>query len=248
MSKQREAVREFLRAVSEGRFDDLRKLLVPATYIEHDPSKANGADGGAESICPFKAGDYQEIVRIFEDGPYVVAQSDGSVAGLNTFFDVFRFEHNLIAEHWRFSAKAGPPNTSGHTQVDGPTSPRDLERTERNKAFLRDYYESFHIQGRHDHPEKYFVEGRMVRHEPGVSDGVQEFLSDVKVLMQHRTIDRIKLLLGQGDFVFLAAEGTHERKPCLYIDLYRIEDLKIIEHWGFPQPVVETSSSRNAIV
>ena len=88
----------------------------------------------------------------------------------------------------------------------------------------------------------------MVRHEPGVSDGVQEFLDDVQVLMQHRTIDRIKLVLGRGDFVFLVAEGTHEEKNCLYVDLYRIEGLKIVEHWGFPQTVPETSRNRNGIV
>ncbi len=88
----------------------------------------------------------------------------------------------------------------------------------------------------------------MARHEPGVSDGVQEFLDDVQVLMQHRTIDRVKLLLGQSDFVFLVAEGTHEGKPCLYIDLSRIEDFKIVEHWGFPQSVPLTSRNGNAIL
>jgi predicted SnoaL-like aldol condensation-catalyzing enzyme len=72
----------------------------------------------------------------------------------------------------------------------------------------------------------------MIRHEPGVRDGVAEFLRDVEVLMQHRTIDEVKLLLGQGDFVFIAAKGTHEGDPCVYINLYRVEDEKIVEHWG----------------
>jgi predicted SnoaL-like aldol condensation-catalyzing enzyme len=55
--------------------------------------------------------------------------------------------------------------------------------------------------------------------------------------MQHRTIDEIKFLLGQGDFVFIAAMGTHEGEPCVYIDLYRVKDEKIVEHWGFPELV-----------
>ena len=190
--------------------------------------------------------DDQQVVRIFEDGPYVFAQTDGNIGGLNTFFDVFRFENDFIVEHWRFASEAAPPNKSGHTQVDAPTQARDLEETCRNKAILHDYYETFHLKGNHDRSGEYFVEGHMIRHEPGVSDGVQEFLSDVKVLMQHRTIDRIKLLLGQGDFVFLVAEGTHENKPCLYIDLYRLEKLKIVEHWGFPQPVPLVERLKNA--
>jgi len=60
-------------------------------------------------------------------------------------------------------------------------------------------------------------------------------MRDVEVLMQHRTIDEIELLLGQGDFAFLAAKGTHEGKPCVYIDLYRVENEKVVEHWGFPE-------------
>lgn len=86
----------------------------------------------------------------------------------------------------------------------------------------------------------------MIRHEPGVRDGVAEFLRDVKVLMQHRTIDEVKLLLGQGDLVFIAAKGTHEGKPCVYVDLYRVEGEKIVEHWGFPEMIPPQSASKNS--
>ncbi len=224
------------------------QYLSQTTYREHDPHVADGVAGVQAYIEQLAREDHLQVIRIFEDGTFVVAQSDGKIAGQNTLFDVFRFEADYIVEHWRFSAEAGPPNRSGHTQVDGPTHPQDLDRTEQNKTFLRDYYETFHLRGDHKHPDKYFIDGHMVRHEPGVSDGVQEFLDDVQVLMQHRTIDRIKLVLGRGDFVFLVAEGTHEEKNCLYVDLYRIEGLKIVEHWGFPQTVPETSRNRNGIV
>ena len=115
---------------------------------------------------------------------------------------------------------------------------------------MRDYYETFHISGDHSRSNDYFTEDVMVRHEPGVRDGVAEFMRDVKVFMQHRTIDEVKLLLGQGDFVFIAAQGTHEGDPCLYIDLYRVEDEKVVEHWGFPEsvPPREKSKSNNRML
>jgi predicted SnoaL-like aldol condensation-catalyzing enzyme len=65
------------------------------------------------------------------------------------------------------------------------------------------------------------------------------------MLMQHRTIDEIKLLLGQGDLVFVAAKGTHEGGLCVYIDLYRVENLKVVEHCGFPQMVPPQSEWKN---
>ena len=63
--------------------------------------------------------------------------------------------------------------------------------------------------------------------------------------MQRRTIDGTKLLLGRGDFVFIAARGTHEGEPCLYIDLYRVENLKIVEHRGFPRQVPPQPQRKN---
>ena len=58
-----------------------------------------------------------------------------------------------------------------------------------------------------------------------------------------RTIDAIVLLVGQGDLVFIAARGTHAGEPCAYIDLYRVEAGKLVEHWGFPQAIPRQEAS-----
>ena len=102
---------------------------------------------------------------------------------------------------------------------------------------VRRYYETFHLAGDHGRPERWFKGDLCIRHEPGVRDGVAAFLRDVEELMRHRTIDGVKRLLGQGDLVFSAATGTHDGEACVYADLYRVEDERIVEHWGFPQAV-----------
>ena len=109
---------------------------------------------------------------------------------------------------------------------------------------MRDYYQAFHIEGRHDVLPQYFSDDRCVRHEPGVADGLGEFLSDVQRLMRERTIDEIKILLGGGGLRLPRRQGTHQAKPCAYIDLYRAENGKIVEHWGFP--TVPSRSRRRA--
>jgi predicted SnoaL-like aldol condensation-catalyzing enzyme len=45
--------------------------------------------------------------------------------------------------------------------------------------------------------------------------------------------------------VFIAAKGTHEGEPCVYIDLYRVKDEKIVEHWGFPEMVPPREQWKN---
>ena len=210
--------------------------LDPERYVEHDPQVADGVTGVRAYVEAMALVARMEIVRIFEDGDLVVAQADGQVRGDGTFFDVFRFDGGVIVEHWGFAAPSGLPNLSGHTQVDGPVEAGRPEDTAANKAFVRDYYETFHLQARHDLADRYFAGSPMIRHEPGVSDGVDAFLRDLAVATRDRTIDEIQLLAGRGDLVFLAALGTHRDEPCAYVDLYRVERYTIAEHWGFFQP------------
>jgi predicted SnoaL-like aldol condensation-catalyzing enzyme len=207
-------------------------------FVQHNPYAADGVEGLTHFISQSPRDQLQmTVVRAFQDGPYVVTQAKGHRSGKEIFFDIFSFEDGLIVEHWAFSAKDAPPNPSGHTQIDGPTEAQHFEDTEKNKSLLRTYYETFHIRADHSRSEQYFDGDFMIRHEPGVRDGVGEFMRDVEVLMQHRTIDEIKFLLGQGEFAFIAAKRTHEGRPCLYIDLYRVQEEKIVEHWGFPEVV-----------
>jgi predicted SnoaL-like aldol condensation-catalyzing enzyme len=64
-------------------------------------------------------------------------------------------------------------------------------------------------------------------------------------LIKDRTIDEIKFALGQGDFVFIAAKGTHKGEPCVYIDLYRVEEGKIAERWGFSEQIPPREEWKN---
>ena len=215
-------------------------------YVEHDPYVGDGVAGLRRYVEQIGSEEHRlDVIRAFEDGDHVVVQADGQVRGDGTFFDVFRFEDGLIVEHWGFSAPSGPPNLSGHTQVDGPVAPVRLDETAANRAFVRDYYERFHIGGRHDLADRFFAGSPMIRHEPGVADGVDAFLRDLAVLTKDRTIDQIRLLFGQGDLFFLAALGTHQGKPCAYVDLYRVEADRIMEHWGFPEAIPPPDMRRN---
>ncbi len=233
--------------ISAGDVHRATEYIDQTRFIQHNPYAADGVEGLSQFISKSPRDQLQlTVVRAFQDGPYVVTQAKGQRSGRNIFFDIFRFEDGLVVEHWAFSAMDAPPNQSGHTQFDGPTEATHLENTEKNKSLLRTYYETFHLHGDHSRSEVYFDGDLMIRHEPGVRDGVAEFLQDVETLMQQRTIDEIRFLLGQGDFVFVAAKGTHEGEACVYIDLYRVQDEKIVEHWGFPEMIPPQREWKNS--
>jgi predicted SnoaL-like aldol condensation-catalyzing enzyme len=193
------------------------KSIDPKRYVEHNPLAADGVLGLREYISQFPRDNHHlALVRAFQDGPYVFTHAEGEILGRGVFFDLFRFEDGLIVEHWMFSAPGAPPNKSGHTQTDGPTQAKLWEDTEKNKAFVREYYETIHVCGDHSKIPQYFHGDHCIRHEPGVRDGVSAFKHDLEELTKHRSIDKIKFVFGQGDFVFIAAEGSHESKPCAY--------------------------------
>jgi predicted SnoaL-like aldol condensation-catalyzing enzyme len=231
----------------EARDADLAtKYIHPTKYKQHNPRVADGIAGVKEwisQLSPEKSP--LKTIRAFQDGPYVFTQEEGNVFGKSVFFDIFRFEDGLIVEHWVFSAKAAPPNESGHTQTDGPAQAKLSEDKEKNRSIVREYYETIHISGDHSKIPQYFSGDHCIRHEPGVRDGVAAFKRDLEELTKHRSIDEIKFVLGQGDFVFIAARGSHEGNPCVYVDLYRVEDGKIAERWGFPDEIPPQEQWKN---
>jgi predicted SnoaL-like aldol condensation-catalyzing enzyme len=241
-----ENVLTVLRDIGSGNPDLATGHMNPAKYIEHNPRTADGVDGLREYISRLsKEKSHLKVVRAFQDGPYVFTHGEGLILGQNIFFDIFRFEDSRIVEHWVFSAKAAPPNESGHTQTDGPTQAKLFDDKDKNKAIVREYYETIHISGDHGKIPQYFSGDHCIRHEPGVRDGVTAFQLDLKELVKHRSINEIKFVFGQGDFVFIAAKGSHEDDPCVYIDLYRVEEEKIAERWGFSEEIPPQEEWKN---
>ena len=231
-----------LRAVGSGDGDLAGRQVSPVSFVQHDPRIADG-QAGLREFAGRNGGDRGlETVRIIEDGPLVVAHG---VEGPEVVFAVFRFQDGLVAEQWRFAVPTAPLNESGHSQTDGPSRPDPRQDSAEAKALVRDYYQTVHLGGRHERIREFLSSDRQVRHEPGVRDGLAAFEQDLAVLTRSRTIDEIVLLAGQGDLVFIAARGTHDGRPCAYIDLYRVEAAMLVEHWGFPQPFPSPDTSRN---
>jgi len=241
-----EKVLTIFHGISAGDVDLATRHIDRKLFVQHNPYAADGVEGLRQFINQSPRDQLQlTVLRAFQDGPYVVTQAKGQRSGRNVFFDIFRFEDGLVVEHWAFSAMDAPPNQSGHTQTDGPTEAKLSEDTEKNKSIVCEYYETIHVSGDHVKIPQYFHGDDCIRHEPGVRDGVAAFQSDLQELTKHRSIDEIKFVLGQGDFVFIAAKGSHKSEPCLYIDLYRVEDGKIAERWGFPQEIPPQEDSKN---
>lgn len=122
---------------------------------------------------------------------------------------------------------------------------------ENNKRIVREYYElAFNEQKPEEAVAKYM--GSYYRqHNPLAGDGPEPFIGFVKYYTQanpqlHMEIKRI---IAEGDLVVV--HNHHVRYPgdrgVAVMDIFRLEDGKIVEHWDVLQDVPESAANSNTM-
>jgi predicted SnoaL-like aldol condensation-catalyzing enzyme len=224
------------------------KYVNPDSFVNHNHRAYDGLQGIQGFINHLPPQSSAKVVRAFQDGPYVFAHSEGDVFGRKIFFDIFRFEDGLIVEHWDNISDQASPNVSGHTQIDGPLQATDRHETEKNKALLRDFYEKIFLEGKVGSMPQFFDGDKLIRHDSRGGDG----LSELAALMHEQAhkgivmqVSKIEMILGEGNFVLVAASGSIAGEPVAYYDLFRVQDSKIAEHWNVIEEVPPADQWKN---
>ena len=217
-------------------------------YKQHNLGVADGLDGFGAALA--QLADYPEkarvnTVRAFEDGDYVILQTEYNFFGSKAGFDIFRFEDGLIVEHWdNLMPYNGEKNPSGRTEFDGTTEFSDLDKTDENKALVRGFVTDV-LKG--EHPERlteYFDGNRYIQHNPAIADNLDGLgaalaaMAEQGIKMEYFTIHKV---FGCGNFVLAISEGAFAGKPTSYYDLFRVENGKIAEHWDVMETIAPES-------
>lgn len=203
-------------------------------YIQHNLGAPDGRDG---FLGLFQIPDVQfkvNVVRAFEDEDYVVTHTEYDFFGPKVGFDIFRFEDGKIVEHWDNLQEVATETVSGRSQTDGPTEPKDLDKTEENKKLVEGFVNDV-LLGKNPGKITDYISTEMYhQHNPHVADGLDglgkalQGLADAGMPM---TYSKNHLVLGQGNFVLTQSEGVFMKKNVAFYDLFRVQDGKIVEHW-----------------
>lgn len=110
---------------------------------------------------------------------------------------------------------------------------------EKNKEVIRKFYQEFfndHIVGSADK----YVREDYIQHNPGVDQGreslksafADKFVSDSEFRLD------IKMLIAEKDLVavYLKNVDPQGNTKCRVVDIYRLEDGMLAEHWDVLQP------------
>jgi predicted SnoaL-like aldol condensation-catalyzing enzyme len=148
--------------------------------IQHDPNLSDGVAGMeafAAEIAASPAADVT-IFRTLVDGDLVLVHSryEGlkNAPGPLLAMDVFRFKDDKVVEHWGGQQpESSQRNLSAHTQVDGPTTVEDREKTEINRTLIETYRNTVTIQQHYDRIDDFLAES-YAQHAEGPAMGSSE--------------------------------------------------------------------------
>ncbi|MGD1922754.1 MAG: nuclear transport factor 2 family protein [Paracoccaceae bacterium] len=243
----KDRVSAMLKSIETGDPEPI-SVVNEAKYIQHNPQTHEGSEGLAVLFARLsKTKPRVNIVRAFEDGDYVFAHTEYDFSRRNIGFEVFRFEDGQAVEHWDNIQPRLGPNASGHSMVDGPTVPNDLDQTEQNRVRIGRFVETVLIGRRFDLAAE-FLAPEYAEHNPSMTDGLASFEASLNAESDgHPTImyDRLHRVLVEGSFALTVSEGYRTGHHTSFYDLFRIEDGIIVEHWDTTEKIAPQSEWKN---
>ena len=241
----------YLEGIRDGNAREAVTKYTGDRYTQHSTGVRDGIEGFVEFFEPFIAKNPKrdiQIIRSLVDGQYVFLHAyqslnDGAAQWVTTdFFDTD--DHDKIIEHWDVISEYADSTPSGHTSIDGPTEITDLEQTEANKELVRNLIKDGLMKG--GNPEnlsKYISEEQYIQHNKEVADGLEHFQKLASMPNRPLNYEEIVLLVGQGNFVATLCRANWNdgslNQDYAQVDIFRIENGKVVEHWDNVEPVPE---------
>lgn len=223
----------YMDGIRDGNYLDAIEKFTGERYIQHSTPVKDGRDGFIEFFSDFIERNPKrdiEIVRGFEDGQYVFLHAvqnlnDGESRWVTA--DIFDTDdQSRMIEHWDIIQEWTDETVSGHTQVDGPTEPTDLDKTEENKALVAALVTDVLKNADSDRVTDSLSTETYIEHSPfaglHVSTGYTE----------------IHKLVGCGNFVAVLAKKDLAGTEMAVIDLFRVENGRIVEHWDVMEEIL----------
>jgi predicted SnoaL-like aldol condensation-catalyzing enzyme len=122
---------------------------------------------------------------------------------------------------------------------------------EKNKRVVREYYELAFNERKPEEAVAKYMGSYYRQHNPQAADGAEPFISFVKYFTQtfpDLHLD-IKRLIAEDDLVVTHSHMTRyaDDRGMAVMDMFRLEDGKIVEHWDVVQDIPESAANNNTM-
>jgi len=126
----------------------------------------------------------------------------------------------------------------------------DAAQLEQNKKTVAAFYDA--ALNKKDFAEASKYLGSQYRqHNPGAKDGPEGLKGFVGFLKEKfpNSKSEIKRIFADGDFVVVHVHAVREpgTRGSAIIDIFRLDNGKVVEHWDVVQPIPETAQNDNGM-
>jgi predicted SnoaL-like aldol condensation-catalyzing enzyme len=258
---QKAVVARVLKGVFEQGDTGVVDRFVRPDYIQHNPL----APDGAETLKNLGAGLHQQfpdaeydIKRVISEGDLVLVHSNvvltPGTRG-SAVFDIFRFQDGKIAEHWDTVQNVPDTTANGNDMFStvslprtGSPGPRWL--TTYNKKLVTKAFDQLLVNKDLSAIDKFWG-SEYHQHNPTIADGVagvKAGLGGYFEAFPQLSVSR-KRVIAEGDLVAVHSHyvNTPGERGQAVVDLFRVRNGKIVEHWDVLQDVPATSANDNTM-
>lgn len=125
------------------------------------------------------------------------------------------------------------------------------ELQEKNKKIVTDFYEMSFNQHKPTEAAKKYIGDKYIQHNPFVPNGAEAFYSYFEGHFKKNPESRaiIKRAIADGDLVVLHVHSKQNKNDLgrAVVDIFRVENGKIVEHFDVIQAVPEKTANGNTM-
>ena len=122
---------------------------------------------------------------------------------------------------------------------------------EENKRIVREWHDIALNQRKPEEAVAKYLGPHYRQHNPGAADGPEPFIGFVKRFAQTYPDFRLELkrIIAEGNYVVLHSHLIPKPgdRGTAVVDIFRLENGKIVEHWDVVQEVPETPANNNTM-
>ncbi len=131
-----------------------------------------------------------------------------------------------------------------------PAGAHAQTQQEANKKIVVDFYDKAINQKDFEAASKH-LGSRYTQHNPNAADGPEGLKAFLQFLKDKFPNSRseIKRVFADGDFVILHVHAVREpgARGTAVVDIFKLENGKVVEHWDVVQPIPEKAANTNGM-